>query len=99
MDTPSARGHVCMALFELRKWMNDMRGGVLSLSFGIENELILLALADELEATITVPLVRSIFCASKNGVKTTASSENFKEQNRLYGGFEPTRMRMRLLKN
>lgn len=32
---------------ELRRWMNDIRGGVLSLSFGIENELILLALANE----------------------------------------------------
>jgi hypothetical protein len=27
--------------------MNDIRGGVLSLSFGVENELILLALADQ----------------------------------------------------
>jgi hypothetical protein len=35
------------SLVDLRKWMNDIRGGVLSLSFGIENELILLALADE----------------------------------------------------
>jgi len=35
------------SLFELRKWMKDIRGGVLSLSFGIENELVLLALADE----------------------------------------------------
>ena len=35
------------SLGDLRKWMNDIRGGVLSLSFGIENELILLALADE----------------------------------------------------
>jgi hypothetical protein len=35
------------SLEDLRKWMNDIRGGVLSLSFGIENELILLALADE----------------------------------------------------
>lgn len=34
-------------LFELKKWMNDIRGGVLSVSFGIENELILLALANE----------------------------------------------------
>jgi hypothetical protein len=35
------------SLYDLRKWMNDIRSGVLSLSFGIENELILLALADE----------------------------------------------------
>lgn len=32
---------------ELHKWMNDIRGAVLSASFGIENELVLLALADE----------------------------------------------------
>jgi hypothetical protein len=31
----------------VRKWMGDIRGRVLSLSFGIENELILLALAHE----------------------------------------------------
>jgi len=31
---------------ELRQWMTQIRGGVLSSSFGIENELILLALAD-----------------------------------------------------
>lgn len=34
-------------LYELRHWMTNIRGGVLSASFGIENELILLALADE----------------------------------------------------
>ena len=32
---------------DLQKGMNDIRGGVLSASFGIENELILLALAEE----------------------------------------------------
>ena len=35
------------SLPELRHWMVQIRGGVLSTSFGIENELILLALADE----------------------------------------------------
>jgi hypothetical protein len=35
------------SLFELRKWMSDIRGGVLSLSFTIENELILLILAND----------------------------------------------------
>lgn len=34
-------------LYELRQWMMNIRGGVLSASFGIENELILLALANE----------------------------------------------------
>lgn len=42
IDTP-----VTPSLPELRKWMGDIRGGVLSHSFGIENELILLALAHE----------------------------------------------------
>jgi len=42
IDTP-----IKPSLYELRKWMGDIRGGVLSLSFGIENELILLALAHE----------------------------------------------------
>ena len=32
---------------ELRAWMNNIRSGVLSASFGIENEMVLLALADE----------------------------------------------------
>ena len=32
---------------DLRRWMNDFRGYILSSSFTIENELILLALADE----------------------------------------------------
>jgi hypothetical protein len=32
---------------ELLMWMRDIRGGVLSASFGIENELVLMALADE----------------------------------------------------
>jgi hypothetical protein len=32
---------------ELVKWMTDIRGGVLVASFGIENELILMPLADE----------------------------------------------------
>ena len=34
-------------LEELLQWMKQIRGGVLSTSFGIENELVLLALADE----------------------------------------------------
>ena len=42
VDTP-----IKPSLCELRKWMGDIRGGMLSLSFGIENELILLALAHE----------------------------------------------------
>jgi hypothetical protein len=42
VDTP-----INPSLFELKKWMNNIRGGVLSSSFGIENELILLALAEE----------------------------------------------------
>jgi hypothetical protein len=42
VDTP-----IKPSLYELKKWMGDIRGGVLSLSFGIENELILLALAHE----------------------------------------------------
>jgi hypothetical protein len=42
IDTP-----IKPSLYELKKWMDDIRGGVLSLSFGIENELVLLALAHE----------------------------------------------------
>jgi hypothetical protein len=42
VDTP-----ISPTLLELQRWMTDIRGGVLSASFGIENELILLALADE----------------------------------------------------
>jgi hypothetical protein len=41
-DTP-----ISPSLFDLRKWMSDIRGYILSSSFTIENELILLALADE----------------------------------------------------
>jgi hypothetical protein len=41
-DTP-----ISPTIGELHKWMNDIRGAVLSASFGIENELVLLALADE----------------------------------------------------
>jgi hypothetical protein len=41
-DTP-----ISPSLVELQKWMNDFRGAVLSLSFGIENELVILALANE----------------------------------------------------
>ncbi len=42
VDTP-----INPSLYDLIKWMKDIRGGVLSTSFGIENELILLALAEE----------------------------------------------------
>ena len=70
--------------------MNDIRGGVLSLSFCIENELILLALANEFESNDHGTVGWNIFCASKNGVKTTAPSEKFKERNQLYGGFQAT---------
>jgi hypothetical protein len=42
VDTP-----LTPSLYELKKWMGDIRGGVLSASFGIENELLLLALAQE----------------------------------------------------
>ena len=55
MGTPCAGGKfawhkdspISPTIWEMRKWMNDIRGAVLSASFGIENELVLLALADE----------------------------------------------------
>ena len=66
VDTP-----IKPSLYELRQWMGNIRGGVLSLSFGIENELVLLALADEFGSNNNGAVRKDYLCANSNGARTT----------------------------